>query len=89
MSAWHVHPQSPRASLHACKSGSPGAPTFEQSKHLFATEKEGVIGAPTIENVRDGQDVLNTFEGEPVITSDGSMGGSPIARVMGHLKSKI
>ncbi len=62
---------------------------FERSKHLFATEKEGVIGAPTIENVRDGQDVLNTFEGEPVITSDGSMGGSPIARVMGHLKSKI
>ena len=85
MVGWLCHEECLSAgTLHEAGAGYFTQIRFERSKVLFATTREGVV-VPTVENVRDGVVVLNTWEGDVVATGDGSMGGNPVVKVMTHL----
>ena len=90
MVVWLAH-QSCRAeaSIHEAGGGYFAQLHWSRSAPLFATEIEGVEGAPLPENIRDGQPTLADFEnGDMPVSGDGSM-GSPTAmeQVFGHLKA--
>ena len=56
MVGWLCHEHcTNEATLHEAGAGFFAQVRFERSLPLFATEKEGVVGAPTPEHVRDGQ----------------------------------
>lgn len=62
---------------------------WARSAPLFATEKEGVEGAPLPEHIRDGQDTLHDYAtGDMPRSGDGAMGSpNALERVFGHLRS--
>lgn len=88
--AWLAH--------HDCQSDAKifeaGAGYFAQlnwarSAPLFATEKEGIEGAPLPEHIRDGQDKLHDFAaGDMPRSGDGAMGSpNALEQIFGHLRS--
>ena len=62
---------------------------WARSAPLFATEKDGVMGAPVPENIRDGLATLADFDGgDKPLSGDGTMGApNALQWVLGHLKS--
>jgi hypothetical protein len=89
MAAWLSH----KDCKYQAKVFEAGAGYFAQlnwarSTPVFATEKEGVVGAPRPENVRDGQKELANFvSGDMPNSGDGKMGApSALERVFGHLR---
>jgi len=90
MAVWLAHSScSHKASVHEAGGGYFARLNWARSKPLFATEKEGELGAPQPEAIRDGQNDLEDFDqGDRPIYGDGSM-GAPYAhaRVFGHLKT--
>lgn len=61
---------------------------WARSTPLYATEKEGVTGLPSPENIRGGADRFADFaNGDVPPAGDGSMAGSALGRVFDHLKA--
>lgn len=90
MAVWLAHSTcSHKATVHEAGGGYFARLSWARSKPLFTTEKEGVVGAPGPEAIRDGQDDLENFDqGDRPMSGDGSMGGpSALARVVEHLKT--
>tara|TARA_B100000780_G_scaffold276277_1_gene244546 strand:+ start:36 stop:1481 length:1446 start_codon:yes stop_codon:yes gene_type:complete len=88
MVGWLCHENcTNEATIHEAGAGYFSQIRFERSQSLFVTEKEG-SEIPLIENIRDGQSTLNTWDGDIVATGDGTMGGNPVVKVMTHLSSK-
>jgi len=77
------------ATIHEAGGGYFAQLHWARSAPLFATEKDGVEGAPVPENIRDGQDTLANFaNGDMPNSGDGSMGSpSALEQVFAHLKS--
>lgn len=94
MVAWLAHKDCQHeATIHEAGAGYFAQLRWERSAPLFATELEGLEGAPVPENVRDGQATLNDFTGDAStkathpIMGDGSMGApNALEFVFGHLK---
>ena len=89
--AWLAHPTcQSEASIHEAGGGYFARLNWARSKPLFATEKEGVVGPPLPENVRDGQATLEDFDrGDRPVSGDGSMGSpSALEQVFKHLKAQ-
>ncbi len=61
---------------------------WARSAPLFATEKEGVMGAPEPEHIRDGLETLNNFaEGDMPRSGDGTMGApTALEQIFRHLR---
>lgn len=90
MVAWLAHAQcQSEAKVFEAGAGHFAQINWARSEPLFATEKEGVDGAPLPEHVRDGQDTLHDFgAGELPRSGDGAMGApNALELVFGHLKS--
>lgn len=91
MVAWLAHSQcQSEAKVFEAGAGYFAQINWARSAPLFATEKDGVEGAPLPEHIRDGQDTLHDYaNGDMPRSGDGAM-GSPNALewVFGHLKSK-
>lgn len=90
MVAWLAHADcSYEAQVFEAGAGHFAQLNWARSEPLFATEKEGVDGAPLPEHVRDGRQTLGDFSaGNLPRSGDGAM-GSPNALewVLAHLKS--
>lgn len=89
MVVWLAHSSCmEEASIHEAGGGYFARLNWARSAPLFATEKDGVEGAPQPENIRDGQETLNDFEnGDRPKSGDGTMGGpSALEQVFKHLK---
>ncbi len=89
MVAWLAHSScDAEASIHEAGAGYFARLNWARSAPLFATEKEGLEGAPMPENVRDGQATLADFEhGHMPVSGDGTMGGpSALEQVLRHIK---
>ncbi|MCR9276956.1 MAG: SDR family NAD(P)-dependent oxidoreductase [Pseudomonadaceae bacterium] len=90
MVAWLAHADcQSQAKIFEAGAGHFAQINWARSEPLFATEKEGVDGAPLPEHVRDGQDVLHDFSaGQLPRSGDGAMGApNALELVFGHLKS--
>lgn len=90
MVVWLSHSScNAEASIHEAGGGYFAQLHWARSSPLFATEKDGVEGAPVPENIRDGQDTLADFaNGDMPNSGDGSMGSpSALEQVFKHLKS--
>ncbi len=90
MVVWLAHSScDAEASMHEAGGGYFAQLRWARSAPLYATEIEGVDGAPVPENVRDGRQTLTDFEsGDMPLSGDGSMGSpSALERVFAHLKS--
>jgi len=77
------------ASIHEAGGGYFARLNWARSAPLFATEKEGLEGAPVPENIRDGETKLADFDhGDRPISGDGTMGSpSALEQVFKHLKT--
>lgn len=86
--AWLAHEScDAEAQIYEAGAGYFARFNWARSSHLYATEKEGVDGAPTPEHVRDGADVFGDFKhGDVPPAGDGAMAGSALTRVLEHLK---
>eukprot|EP00747_Dinoflagellata_sp_TGD_P023463 gnl/TRDRNA2_/TRDRNA2_129821_c1_seq1.p1 gnl/TRDRNA2_/TRDRNA2_129821_c1~~gnl/TRDRNA2_/TRDRNA2_129821_c1_seq1.p1 ORF type:complete len:192 (-),score=30.65 gnl/TRDRNA2_/TRDRNA2_129821_c1_seq1:42-617(-) len=87
--AWLTHSSCmAEATVHEAGSGCFTQLRWARSAPLFATKREGVHGAPTPEDVRDGLATLADFEhGDIPRSGDGSMGAPmPFERVLRHLR---
>jgi len=91
MVAWLAHREcQSEAKIFEAGAGYFAQLNWARSAPLFATEKEGIDGAPLPEHIRDGQDILHDYaSGDMPKSGDGAM-GSPNALdwVLGHLKSQ-
>lgn len=90
MVVWLAHSScQAEASIHEAGGGYFARLNWARSAPLFATEKEGVEGAPIPENIRDGETTLADFEhGDRPLSGDGTMGSpSALEQVFKHLKS--
>ncbi|MEM7017994.1 MAG: SDR family NAD(P)-dependent oxidoreductase [Pseudomonadota bacterium] len=90
MVAWLAHSScTDEASIHEAGAGYFARLNWARSAPLFATEKEGLEGAPIPENIRDGQETLADFaNGDMPRSGDGRMGApSALEQVFQHLKS--
>lgn len=90
MVAWLAHPEcQAEASIFEAGGGYFAQLNWARSAPLFATEKEGVVGAPLPENIRDGQQTLADFEhGDMPRSGDGTMGApNALQWVYAHLKA--
>jgi len=90
MVVWLAHSQcQSEASIHEAGGGYFSQLHWARSAPVYATEIEGVDGAPVPEHVQQGLDTLADFEhGDMPPSGDGSMGGpSPLTRVFDHLKT--
>ena len=90
MAVWLAHQDcKAEAALFEAGGGYFAQLNWARSAPLFATEKEGVMGAPVPENIRDGLKTLADFDrGDRPISGDGTMGApDALQRVFGHLKS--
>ena len=91
MVAWLAHSQcQSEAKVFEAGAGYFAQINWARSAPLFATEKDGVAGAPLPEHIRDGQDRLHDYaNGDMPRSGDGAMGSpNALERVFGHLKSK-
>ena len=91
MAAWLSHKDcTSQAKVFEAGAGYFAQLNWARSTPLFATEKEGVVGAPKPENIRDGQRALNNFLlGDMPSSGDGKMGApSAIERVSNHLRDE-
>ena len=89
MAAWLSHRDcESQAKIFEAGAGYFAQLNWARSAPLFATEKEGIIDAPTPENVRDGQEALDNFVlGDMPSSGDGKMGApNALERVFGHLR---
>ena len=89
MAAWLSHRDcESQAKIFEAGAGYFAQLNWARSAPLFATEKEGIVGAPTPENVRDGQEALDNFVlGDMPSSGDGKMGApNALERVFGHLR---
>ena len=89
MASWLSHKDCEyRAKVFEAGAGYFAQLNWARSTPVFATEKEGVVGAPRPENVRDGQKELANFvSGDMPNSGDGKMGApSALERVFGHLR---
>jgi hypothetical protein len=92
MVAWLCHRScAGEATVHEAGAGFFAQLRWERSAPLFATEAEGVLGAPDPEHIRDGLATLADFEtrgkGHAPKSGDGSMGGpNAIEFLLAHLK---
>ncbi len=89
MVAWLVHSQcQAEAKVFEAGAGYFAQINWARSAPLFATEKDGVVGAPLPEHIRDGQDTLHDYaSGDMPRSGDGAMGSpNALERVFGHLK---
>jgi NAD(P)-dependent dehydrogenase (short-subunit alcohol dehydrogenase family) len=86
--AWLAHEScTSEATVHEAGAGYFARFNWARSRHLYATEKEGVEGIPGPEHVRDGADAFNDFaSGDIPAAGDGTMAGSALSRVLEHLK---
>ena len=90
MVAWLAHRNcDAEATIHEAGGGYFAQLNWARSAPLFATEKDGVEGAPRPENIRDGQATLADFaNGDMLRSGDGSMGSpSALEQVFDHLKT--
>ncbi|MFP6808823.1 MAG: SDR family NAD(P)-dependent oxidoreductase [Pseudomonadales bacterium] len=90
MVVWLAHLScTSEASIHEAGGGYFSQLRWSRSAPLFATEKDGVEGAPVPENIRDGLATLSDFEnGQIPPSGDGSMGApSALEQIFAHLKS--
>ncbi len=90
MAVWLAHRNcQAEAALFEAGGGYFAQLNWARSAPLFATEKEGIMGAPIPENIRDGLETLADFDrGDRPISGDGTMGApDALQRVFGHLKS--
>jgi NAD(P)-dependent dehydrogenase (short-subunit alcohol dehydrogenase family) len=91
MVAWLAHRDcDAEATIHEAGGGYFAQLNWARSAPLFATEKDGVEGAPRPENIRDGQATLADFvNGDMPQSGDGSMGSpSALEQVFAHLKAE-
>ncbi len=92
MVAWLAHQQcQSEAKIFEAGAGYFAQLNWSRSAPLFATEKEGIDGAPLPEHIRDGQDTLHDYaSGDMPKSGDGAM-GSPNALewVLRHLSNKL
>lgn len=91
MVAWLAHSQcTSEAKVFEAGAGHFAQINWARSATLFATEKEGVDGAPLPEHIRDGQSTLHDYAGGSMPRSgDGAMGApNALEQVFGHLKNK-
>lgn len=91
MVAWLAHSDcQSEAKVFEAGAGYFAQINWARSAPLFATEKEGVEGAPLPEHIRDGQATLHDYmSGDMPRSGDGAMGApNALERVFGHLKSK-
>ena len=89
MAAWLSHRDcESQAKIFEAGAGYFAQLNWARSAPLFATEKEGIVDAPTPENVRDGQETLDNFVlGDMPSSGDGKMGApNALERVFGHLR---
>ena len=89
MAAWLSHRDcESQAKIFEAGAGYFAQLNWARSAPLFATEKEGIVDAPTPENVRDGQEALDNFVlGDMPSSGDGKMGApNALERVFGHLR---
>ena len=89
MAAWLSHKDcTSQAKVFEAGAGYFAQLNWARSTPLFATQKEGVVGAPKPENVRDGQKALDNFvSGDMPSSGDGKMGApSAIEHVFRHLR---
>lgn len=86
---WLAHENcTDEATVHEAGAGYFARFNWARSKHLYATEKEGVEGLPSPEHVRDGAETFADFaNGDIPAAGDGTMAGSALTRVFDHLKS--
>jgi hypothetical protein len=90
MVIWLAHSScQAEASIHEAGGGYFARLNWARSAPLFATEKEGLEGAPIPENIRDGEATLVDFDnGDRPLSGDGTMGSpSALEQVFKHLKS--
>lgn len=90
MVAWLAHADcQSQAEIFEAGAGHFARLNWARSDSLYATEKEGVMGAPHPEHIRAGLDTLNDFSaGELPRSADGAMGApNALERVFGHLKA--
>ncbi|EAW29974.1 probable short-chain dehydrogenase [marine gamma proteobacterium HTCC2143] len=90
MVVWLAHPTChAESSIFEAGGGYFAQLNWARSAPLFATEKEGINGAPLPENIRDGQQTLADFDhGDMPKSGDGTMGApNALQRVYRHLKS--
>lgn len=91
MVAWLAHREcQSEAKVFEAGAGYFAQINWSRSAPLFATEKEGLDGAPMPEHIRDGQSTLHDFaNGDMPRSGDGAMGApNALERVFGHLRSK-
>lgn len=89
MVAWLSHRECPsEAKIFEAGAGYFAQLNWARSSPLFATEQEGVEGAPLPEHIRDGQDTLDDYiSGDMPRSGDGTMGSpNALERVLGHVK---
>ncbi|MGB2331104.1 MAG: SDR family NAD(P)-dependent oxidoreductase [Pseudomonadales bacterium] len=86
--AWLAHEDcTEEATVHEAGAGYFARFNWARSDHLYATEKEGIEGVPSPEDVRGGAAVFSDFAaGDLPPAGDGAMAGSALARVFDHLK---
>ena len=92
MVAWLCHRDcQAAATVHEAGAGYFSQLRWQRSAPLFATEAEGVEGAPLPESIRDGLATLEDFEGGDFPKSgDGSMGApSALDFVFRHLRAAL
>ena len=91
MVAWLAHNQcQSEAKIFEAGAGYFAQLNWARSVPLFATENEGVEGAPLPEHIRDGQDTLHDYAaGDMPRSGDGAMGApNALERIFSHLKQK-
>lgn len=91
MVAWLAHSEcQSEAKVFEAGAGYFAQINWSRSAPLFATQKEGLDGAPQPEHIRDGQDILHDFtNGDMPRSGDGAMGApNALERVFGHLRDK-